>query len=138
MLLAVNLVRTTFGELLRYIGMMLFMLCYMKLPNYFWRPAARTGDYSEDEENDMPSFTFNRYMSRRCYLAITSALQFTTQPPPSFRDKVWQIRDLILAWNEHMQTIFVAAWALCLDESMSIPMDLPRVGILSTQTMAIW
>ena len=26
----------------------------------------------------------------------------------------------VLAWNEHMQTIFVATWALCLDESMSI------------------
>jgi len=68
----------------------------------------------------MPSFTFNRYMSRRRYAAITSALRFTIKPPPTFRDKFWQIRDLISAWNEHMQQIFVAAWALCLDESMSI------------------
>jgi hypothetical protein len=119
-LLAVNAVRTTFGELLRYIGMMLLMSCYMKSPDHFWRPAERTGDCLEDEENDMPSSTFNRYMSCRRCLAITSTLQFTTQPPPSFRDKFWQIRDLILVWNEHMQTIFVAAWALCLDESMSI------------------
>ena len=51
-LLAVNAVRTTFGELLRYIGMMLLMLCYMKSPDYFWRMAVRTGDCSEDEEND--------------------------------------------------------------------------------------
>ena len=96
------------------------MSCYMKSPDYFWRTAVRTGDCSEDEENDMPSFTFNRYMSRRRYAAITSALRFTRiKPPPTFRDKFWQIRDLISAWNEHMQTIFVAAWALCLDESMS-------------------
>ena len=115
-----NVVRTTFGELLQYIGMMLFMLCYMKLPDYFWRPATRMDDDLEDEENDIPLFTFNRYMSRRCYLAITSALQFTTKPPPLFQDKFWQIRELISAWNEHMQVIFVAAWALCLVESMSI------------------
>ena len=83
-LLAVKAVRTTFGELLRYIGMMLLMSCYMKSPDYFWRTAVRTGDCSEDEENDMPSFTFNRYMSRRRYAAITSALRFTIKPPPTF------------------------------------------------------
>jgi len=119
-LLAVNAARTSFGELLRYIGMMLLMSCYMKSPDYFWRTTVRTGDCSEDEENDMPSFTFNRYMSRRRYLAITSALRFTTKPAPSYQDKFWQIRDLILAWNEHMAAIFFAAWALRLDESMSI------------------
>jgi hypothetical protein len=59
-LLAVNVVRTTYGELLRYLGIMLLMSCYMKSPNYFWRPAARMGDCSEDKENNMPSFTFNR------------------------------------------------------------------------------
>ena len=55
--LAVNGVRTTFGELLRYIGMMMLMSCYMKSPDYFWRMAVRTGDCSEDEENNMPPLT---------------------------------------------------------------------------------
>jgi hypothetical protein len=119
-LLTVNVVQTTYRELLRYIGMLLLMSCYMKSPGYFWRQAARTGDCSEEEENDMPSCTFIRYMSRWHYLAMILALWFTTQPPPSFRVKFWQIRDLILAWNEHMQAILVAAWALCLNESMSI------------------
>ena len=59
-LLTVNAVQTTYGELLRYIGMMLLMSCYMRSPDYFWRLAARTGDCLEDEENDMPLFTFNR------------------------------------------------------------------------------
>jgi hypothetical protein len=53
-------------------------------------------------------------------LAITSALRFTLKQPPSFGDKFWQIRDLISTWNEHMRTIFSAAWVLCLDESMLI------------------
>jgi hypothetical protein len=34
-LLMANAMQTTLGELLRYIGMMLLMSCYMKLPNYF-------------------------------------------------------------------------------------------------------
>jgi hypothetical protein len=71
-LLTVNAVKTSFGELLRYIGMMLLMLCYIKSPDCFWRTVARTGDCLEDEENDMPSFTFNWYMSRRHFLVITS------------------------------------------------------------------
>ena len=54
------------------------------------------------------------------YLAITSALHFTNKTPPTFRDKFWEIRDLIRTWNKHMKEIFSAGWALCLDESMSI------------------
>jgi hypothetical protein len=98
-LMSENLVRTTIGEMLRYTGMWLLMSCYMKPPNYFWRPATRTttvaGDDSENEENNTPSFTFSRYMSRRRFLAITSALWFTASTPPTFRDKFWKIRDLI-------------------------------------------
>jgi hypothetical protein len=56
-----NLVRTTIGEMLRYIGMWLLMSCYMKPPEYIWRPATRmtmiAGDDSEDEKNDTSSFT---------------------------------------------------------------------------------
>jgi hypothetical protein len=83
-MLAANAVRTTFGELLRYIGTMLLISCYTKLPEYFWRTASRTGDESEDEENDIPSLMFNRYMSWRRYLTIRSALRFTRSPPPTF------------------------------------------------------
>jgi hypothetical protein len=96
------------------------MSCYMKSPGYFWKTATRMGNESEDEANDIPSFTFNRYMSWWRFLAITSALRFTLKQPPSFQDKFWQIRDLISTWNNHMRTIFSAAWALCLDESISI------------------
>jgi hypothetical protein len=123
-LMSENLVLTTIGEMLRYIGMWLLMSCYMKPPAYFWRPATRTttvaGDDSENEENDTPSFTFNRYMSRRRFKAITSALWFTALTPPTFRDKFWEIRDLIASWNALMKDVFSAAWAVSLDESMSI------------------
>ena len=32
----VDSVRTTIGEMLRYVGMWLLMSCYMRSPNYFW------------------------------------------------------------------------------------------------------
>ena len=41
-LLSNGLVRTTLREMLWYIEMMLLMSCYMKSPDYFWRPATRT------------------------------------------------------------------------------------------------
>jgi hypothetical protein len=108
-LLAVNVAWTTFRELLQYIGMMLLMLCYIKSPDYFWKTATRTGNELEDKENDIPPFTFNRYMSRRRVLAITLALQFTLKQPPLFQDKFWHIQDSISEWNKHMRTIFSAA-----------------------------
>ena len=120
-LFAADSARTSLGEMLRYLGMWMLMSCYMKSPDYFWQSAARmAGDGVEDEENDIPSFTFNRYMSRRRFIAITSALRFTSSVPPTFRDKFWEVRDMIAAWNAHMAKIFVAAWVICLDESMSI------------------
>ena len=39
------------GEMLRYLGMWMFMSCYMKSPDYFWHSAAwMTGDDMEDKE----------------------------------------------------------------------------------------
>ncbi len=119
-----SLMRTTLGKMLRYIGMWLLISCYMKPPKYFWSHAMRTTtiaeDDLEDKLNDTPLFTFNRYMLWRCFLAITLALRFTSANPPTFSDKFWEVRDLILSWNNHMQAVFIASWALCLDKLMSI------------------
>ncbi len=86
--------KTTMGEMLRYVGMWMLMSCYLKSPDYFWRsaPWMTTKDDDKDEENDTLSFTFNRYMSRRRFIAITSALRFTSSNPPSFQDKFWEVR----------------------------------------------
>ena len=92
----------------------------IKSPDYFWRPQMMTEEKDEDEENDTPSFSLSRYMSRHRFLALTSALWFTESAPPNFRDKFWEVRDMIAAWNDHMAKIFLSAWAVCLDKSMSI------------------
>jgi hypothetical protein len=123
-LVGVDSAWTTIKEMLRYVEMWLLKLCYMKSLDYFSRSAPRTrttpDNNDEDKENDTPLFTFNRYMSRRRFLAITSALQFMLSNPPTFWDKFWKVWDMIAAWNEHMAKIFLAAWVIRLDESMSI------------------
>ncbi len=104
----VDTVRPTIGEMVRYM-MWLLMSCCMKLPDYFWQSSPQTmttpDDDNEDEENDNPSFTFNCYMSRWRFVAITSALRFTSLNPPMFRDKFWDVRDMITTFNEHMAKI---------------------------------
>jgi hypothetical protein len=82
--------------------------------------SGEKSDESEDKENDILLFSFKRYMSRQRYLTIMSALRFTQSPPPTFRDKFWQIREMVTAWNEHMRSFFSAGWAVCLDESILI------------------
>ncbi len=65
-LIGADCVPTSLGEMLCYIVMWLLMSCYVNSPDYIWRPATRTTTTSalneEDEENDTPLFTFNRYM----------------------------------------------------------------------------
>ncbi len=83
-LVGVNSARTSLGEMLRVMGMWLLMSCYVKSPNYFWRPQMMTEKKDEDEENDTPLFSFSQYMSQHCFLALTSALRFTESVPPNF------------------------------------------------------
>ena len=59
-------------------------------------------------------------MSKRRFNAITFEIRFTTTNPPPYVDKFWQIRQMVMAWNYHMNSIFLASWEICLDKSMSI------------------
>jgi hypothetical protein len=108
----------TFGELLRYLGIRLLMsTCMGWSTDQFW------GNYDNiprDQEDDPCPYNFRDYMSRRRFIALTWYLNFTNVERPAFVDKIWQVRQMIKAWNDHMAAIFLAAWVICLDESMSI------------------
>jgi hypothetical protein len=39
---------------------------------------------------------------------------------PAFKDDFHPVRQLVKAWNENMYLIFIAAWIVCLDKSMSL------------------
>ena len=59
-------------------------------------------------------------MSKRRFNAITRELRFTNTNPLPYVDKFWKIRHIVKAWNDHMTSIFLASWAICLDESVYI------------------
>ena len=44
----------------------------------------------------------------------------TDEVPPAYKDKFWEVRQMIKLWKRNMALIFSCSWASCLDESMSI------------------
>ena len=70
-------------------------------------------------DNGAP-FRVNDLMSGRRFEEIIKNLTFTDAQPPSFKDRFWEVRDMIKAWNDNMSKKFVPSWINCLDESMSV------------------
>jgi hypothetical protein len=104
-----NLPPLTLGELMRFIGMRLLMsMLQVWLMDEYWHydPVPRP-----QEEGPCP-YNFKEYMSKKRFQAIIKCLTFTDAIPPAYRDKFWQVRQMIRAWNENMASVFVAAWVM--------------------------
>ena len=106
--------KLTLGEFLRFLGLWFFM--------------STTGGFSRRDYwsqceinvvNGAP-YRLNQWMHRDRFNDILSALAFTNENPPTWKDKFWEVRQMIAAWNTHMTEIFQSSWVSCLDESMSI------------------
>ena len=69
------------------------------------------------EANPCP-YRLGELMSKRCFNTTTRELKFTNTNPTAHIDKFWQIRQMVKAWNDHMTSIFLASWEICLGESM--------------------
>ena len=105
------------GEFLRYLGIRLLMAtCIGWAKDNFW---SLTTDAYEQERNACP-YNLKAFMSRRRFDLITRYLTYTDVVAPSYRDKYWQIRQMLQAFNDNMARIFTSSWVICLDESMSI------------------
>ena len=105
----------TYGDLLRYLGLWILMsTCAGWKTEYFWRVTP-----FYQEENPYP-YRLGGFMSKRCFNSITRELRFTNTNPPPYVDKFQQIFQMVKAWNDHMTSILLASWEICLDESMSI------------------
>ena len=65
-------------------------------------------------------FRLNDIMSSNRFEEIIQGLIYTCNDPPSFKDPFWEVREMILAWNNNMAVVFTSGWITCLDESMSI------------------
>ena len=59
------------------------------------------------------------FMSRKWFEAILKALAITARQPPAFRDRFWEVREIIEARNANMTKQCTPHWESCLHESMS-------------------
>ena len=71
-----------------------------------------------DEYSEAP-FRLSHYMSRRRFDKILYALRFPRSDPQAYIDRFWEVRELIVVWNDNMSKKCMLGWMSCLDESMS-------------------
>lgn len=103
----------TYGEFLVFLGLWLLMATIVG-------PERR--EFWSTKPIDIYAgapFRLNHYMSRVRFELILRHLTFTNRPAPAFLDRFWQVRQMIVAWNENMSEVFSPSWVCCLDESMS-------------------
>jgi hypothetical protein len=102
-------------EFLRYIGLWLLMsTCIGWTREQFFDTGLR------DPEGNSAPYDLGQYMSKNRFNCITRELRFTSASAPSYRDRFWEVREMIAAWNENMKSLFLPGWVTCLDESISI------------------
>ena len=103
----------TLVELLRFIGIWFFLATTAGFP--------RKDFFSKFPVNAMHGapYRVNHWMSRRRFDTILQTLAFCEPNPPPYKDKFWQVRALIKAWNDNMTVVCESGWITCLDESMS-------------------
>jgi hypothetical protein len=103
----------TYGEFLRFIGLWFLMSttnCESR-KDFFSRRLPTPFSAAP--------FILSDYMTGYRFESIINALKYTERTPPSYRDKFWEVRDIIQAWNDNMMENFTPSWVSCLDESMS-------------------
>jgi hypothetical protein len=100
----------TFGELLRFLGLRL----YMRTLSGFWQI-----DYWSSKQISMyegaPYYRFNDFMPCKRFEAIRLALSYTDKTPPAYINRFWEVRQMITAWNTNKTKISMPSWLLCLD-----------------------
>lgn len=103
------------NEFLRFLGLLLLM------------STTRVGcnirswfHDSEPSEFEGAPFRLQKYMSRNRFENIIRCLTYTNMHKPTFKDKFWQVRQMIYEWNQNMTEFFSPSWISCLDESISV------------------
>ena len=64
-------------------------------------------------------FTLSNYMTRTRFETILNNLTYTSKDPPEYKDRFWEVRDMLDCWNKNMAKMFLPIWMNCIDESMS-------------------
>ena len=103
----------TYSEFLQFIGIWMKISTTVGFQRRdFWSTSSNTST------RDTP-FKFNAIISKHRFESILASLTYTQAPPPTYKDRFFEVRDMLRAWNENMDEEFVASWISCLDESMS-------------------
>ena len=96
------------GELHWFIGIWLFMATLSGFPRrQFWSVA-------EIDPFDGAPYRFSHWMTYRRFEEIRTNLVYTNQNKPMFKDKFWEIYQIVQQWNENMKQRFSASWVSCL------------------------
>ena len=61
----------------------------------------------------------HNFMSRIRSEPILKALAITARQPPAIRDRLWEVWEVLDAWNSNVTEQFTPIWVSCLDKSMS-------------------
>ena len=64
-------------------------------------------------------FTLSMYMSHTRFELILQHIKYTKLNPPTYKDRFWEVCEMLDKWNKNMATNFVPSWINCIDESMS-------------------
>lgn len=104
----------TWPEFLRFLGL-LFLMATVQVG------CNRRSWFEDTEPSEFEGapFRLQKYMKRTRFDDIMNALRYTNLPPPPYKDKFHQVRQMLKAWNDNMFSVFTASWVSCLDESMS-------------------
>ena len=109
-------VATTLSEFLVFIG--LWLVIVKATPGRM--PKSEFWSTSPIDRKKGAPFRLGDIMSGRRFEEITQALAYTSEEPPVYTDKFWEIREMVKEWNKNMAKVFTCSWVACLDESMSI------------------
>jgi hypothetical protein len=104
--------QVTYGEFLQFLGLWLYMstLSGFRRSDYWSLKPVSTREGAP--------YRFNEFMAIKRFEAIIIALAYTNETPPLYRDRFWEVRQIITAWNKNMSVIFTPSWVSCLDKPM--------------------
>ena len=65
-------------------------------------------------------YCLSEFMSKCQFNSIISDFRFSNTNPLPYVDKSCKILQMVTAWKDHITSIFLASWEICLNESMFI------------------